>query len=166
MRARIFTHLILPLITNAALAIVAFWFMSDRFVQEPAVCFLVASAGAISALTVVVGFVAGDIAPIRALFALVGQALCLIVIFAGIYRGFGLHDRVVLHADAILAPQDALYFSIVTWTTLGYGDLQPAERLQLLAGMEAVLGYVFLGLIVGAMANLADQRPQPNSARE
>ena len=31
---------------------------------------------------------------------------------------------------------EALYFSIVTWTTLGYGDLQPIEPLQLLAASK------------------------------
>lgn len=52
----------------------------------------------------------------------------------------------------------ALYFSMVTWTTLGYGDFAPAPDLRLLAGLQAGLGYLFLGLIVGLVANLLSAR--------
>lgn len=47
-----------------------------------------------------------------------------------------------------------LYFSVVTFTTLGYGDFQPHPDLRLLAGFEAVLGYIYLGLTVGAAIDL------------
>lgn len=43
----------------------------------------------------------------------------------------------------------ALYFSTVTFTTLGYGDLQPVPHMRVLAGFEAVVGYIFLGFLVG-----------------
>jgi hypothetical protein len=43
----------------------------------------------------------------------------------------------------------ALYFSTVTFTTLGYGDLQPVPQMRALAGFEAVVGYIFLGFLVG-----------------
>ncbi len=43
---------------------------------------------------------------------------------------------------------DAFYFSIVTWTTLGYGDLLPIAEMRLLAAAEAVLGYVYFGIFV------------------
>src|SRR5690554_7474421 len=33
----------------------------------------------------------------------------------------------------------SLYFSIVTWTTLGYGDLKPTDELRLLASLEALM---------------------------
>ena len=44
---------------------------------------------------------------------------------------------------------DALYFSIVTFTTLGYGDLSPRDEYRLVAALQALYGYVFLGLFVG-----------------
>jgi len=49
----------------------------------------------------------------------------------------------------------ALYFSIVTFTTLGYGDFQPSEGMRLLAAQEALFGYVFLGFMVGAAIHWA-----------
>ena len=42
------------------------------------------------------------------------------------------------------------YFSIVTFTTLGYGDMQPRPEMRLYAAFEALLGYLYLGLIVGS----------------
>ncbi|RLK10967.1 potassium channel family protein [Ruegeria conchae] len=45
--------------------------------------------------------------------------------------------------------RNALYFSVVTFTTLGYGDMQPSPNFRLYAGYQAVLGYLYLGMIVG-----------------
>lgn len=55
----------------------------------------------------------------------------------------------------------ALYFSTVTFTTLGYGDLQPLPRAKLLAAYEAIIGYVFLGLLVGSAIDYLGQRKTP-----
>ena len=43
-----------------------------------------------------------------------------------------------------------LYFSIVTFTSLGYGDIQPAsyELSRILMAIEALLGLLFISLIV------------------
>jgi hypothetical protein len=46
------------------------------------------------------------------------------------------------------------YFSVVTWTTLGYGDFQPLPDFRLLAAFQALVGYVFLGVIVGLIMML------------
>lgn len=45
---------------------------------------------------------------------------------------------------------EALYFSIVTFTTLGYGDYHPKSHtpFQFLASVEAVLGMILLSLFV------------------
>ena len=40
----------------------------------------------------------------------------------------------------------ALYFSIVTSTTLGYGDITLTERWQLLASFEAMGGLILFGV--------------------
>lgn len=44
-----------------------------------------------------------------------------------------------------------IYFSLVTWTTVGYGDLSPLPHARLLAASEAVLGYLFMGLLVALL---------------
>jgi voltage-gated potassium channel Kch len=42
-----------------------------------------------------------------------------------------------------------LYFSVVTFTTLGYGDVKPASgAVQFLAGVESLLGSALIALLV------------------
>jgi hypothetical protein len=51
-----------------------------------------------------------------------------------------------------------LYFSAVTITTVGYGDIVPiTDRARTLCAAEATLGTVLLGLFVGACANAAQK---------
>ena len=50
------------------------------------------------------------------------------------------------------SPRLCLYFSVVTWTTLGYGDYRPAnDDGRLFASGEAMLGYLVMGIFVGAV---------------
>jgi hypothetical protein len=51
-----------------------------------------------------------------------------------------------------------IYFSTVTWTTLGYGDFSPLPELRMLAAIEAFCGLVFFGLMVGVMAHLLNKK--------
>jgi voltage-gated potassium channel len=41
---------------------------------------------------------------------------------------------------------EAIYFSIITFTTLGYGDITLSEQWHLLSGMEAMVGITVFGL--------------------
>ena len=41
---------------------------------------------------------------------------------------------------------EAFYFSLVTFTTLGYGDLTLHSNWQLLAGIEGMVGILVFGL--------------------
>ncbi|MBN9119266.1 MAG: two pore domain potassium channel family protein [Planctomycetes bacterium] len=50
-------------------------------------------------------------------------------------------------------PTDVLYFSGVTFSTVGYGDLIPAPHMRLAAMAEAVLGAFTIGLFVVVLAN-------------
>lgn len=52
---------------------------------------------------------------------------------------------------------DGLYFSIVTFTTLGYGDFAPVEKFRLMSALQAVYGYLFLGSLVGLAVSLASR---------
>jgi len=73
----------------------------------------------------------------------------IVVIFAAIYR---MLDRLTSVAQFLvhgaakeLSFSDALYFSLVTLATVGYGDVVPATNLvRLLAGIEVVCGVVLL----------------------
>ncbi len=58
--------------------------------------------------------------------------------------------------ETILSP---LYFSIVTFTTLGYGDVLPASApAQVLVLSEVVCGYLALGGLLSIMANKLARR--------
>jgi type III secretory pathway component EscU len=47
--------------------------------------------------------------------------------------------------NAIQGFEEALYFSMVTFTTLGYGDVLLSERWRLLASFEAANGIIMFG---------------------
>lgn len=51
---------------------------------------------------------------------------------------------------------DYLYFSIVTWTTVGYGDLNPNISCRIYASLEAFIGYLFAGLIIGIIFHIIE----------
>jgi hypothetical protein len=61
-----------------------------------------------------------------------------------------------------------LYFSVETFTTLGYGDFVPTNASRPVAALEALCGYVLLGLTVASTFFLLTYRsqraPAPDSA--
>ena len=61
-------------------------------------------------------------------------------------------------------PSDFVYFSFITMTTVGYGDLSPATGLpRTLAVLEALTGQVFLVVLVARL--VAMYSPASSSAR-
>lgn len=53
-----------------------------------------------------------------------------------------------------------LYFSAVTQTTLGFGDIVPiSDRTRWAVGAQSVLGIVFIGLFLNSLAHAASARP-------
>lgn len=49
---------------------------------------------------------------------------------------------------------DYYYFSIITWTTLGYGDFRPSPEARMYAASQALLGYFYMGLLLGKLMHL------------
>ena len=47
--------------------------------------------------------------------------------------------------DELQTFEEALYFSIVTFTTLGYGDITLSNGWRLLSGIEAISGILLIG---------------------
>ena len=112
-------------------------------------CYFIAIAAVFASITGIYPFAVHYIGRKRLLLSLMWHAGSIILTFSAIYRGFG-----VLSGEHHVFPSfsASLYFSTVTWTTLGYGDFQPTEQLQLLAAGQAGLGYLFLGLIVAIIS--------------
>lgn len=49
---------------------------------------------------------------------------------------------------------DSVYFSVVTFTTLGYGDIHPTDGyMKIACGFEALIGGLSIGLLIGGFAN-------------
>jgi len=79
---------------------------------------------------------------LRRVFAMVGVVLGIFAIsaaeiwlWAGAYYLLG----------AILDFSLALYLSTVTYSTVGYGDVVPAESWRMLAALEGVTGFLMIG---------------------
>jgi hypothetical protein len=86
-------------------------------------------------------------------------SICLSILsFALAYRMLG-----IVGPENILATEstDFIYFSSVTFSTLGFGDFRPDTSARLLAACQAIIGNLHLGVIVGAAffaAQASDQK--------
>jgi voltage-gated potassium channel len=61
-----------------------------------------------------------------------------IVIWAGAYLA-------LVPVSELASFEEAVYFSFVTFTTLGYGDITLSEGFRLLSGIEALNGIILVG---------------------
>lgn len=86
-------------------------------------------------------------------------ATVLIINFAELYHDTGLVEHSTQREVSLV---EAIYFSIVTWTTLGYGDLSPPPSIRLYAACEALLGYMYMAVAVGITVNLLGTLGQTN----
>lgn len=80
-------------------------------------------------------------------FILISIMAMLIFSYADLYRYFGLTDG----KRAITRAVDFLYFSIITWTTVGYGDIVPQPETRLIAASESLVGYIAMALIIAVV---------------
>jgi len=156
MRAFLSPFVLYPLVANFVGGMGSFVVFPDRFAGQADTCYLIAAFGCAAALSTLIflGLQRIDHGP--TLVALIVHAVALIVLFAGIYRGFGLTP--LKQHPGVMPWDDALYFSIVTRTTLGYGDFTPLPAIRLLSALQALLGYVFLGLIISLGADRLTKR--------
>jgi hypothetical protein len=93
-----------------------------------------------------------QISPGFGLLVLVFHGVVSILCFSGAYYSGG---YVCSENDELM---DVLYFSVVTWTTLGYGDCSAKELHRLVAMMEGVFGYIYLGLVVSVAFSLMSRK--------
>lgn len=150
------TIIVFGLLLSLVTSISVFLYLYPIFEGSPNLCFGAAfTALAASGFSIML-FANRGIHVAKLLISLSIQAVSLVILFAGIYRGFGLvgNGEVLNNIEA----GTALYFSLVTWTTLGYGDYAPRAEIQLIAAFQAVAGYVFLGMIVAMLAAIMSER--------
>ena len=61
-------------------------------------------------------------------------------------------ERAYPHVDQLSEFENALYFTIITMTTVGYGDISPDTRLgRVAAVLVAFQGMVFFALIINGI---------------
>jgi Ion channel len=83
-------------------------------------------------------------------------AAIIVVSNAAMFRLFGLKNASGANVTDGL---DCLYFSVVTITTVGYGDLVPAPGpARFFAACEALTGYFVLALLVNLLMNVSRRR--------
>ena len=82
-----------------------------------------------------------------------GTFFSIIVLFASLYYFLNIdfnHGKEIIKLSFF----DSLYFSVVTITTLGYGDISPARNLgKFLIGIEAISGILILGLYLNSLSH-------------
>lgn len=76
----------------------------------------------------------------------------ILLYFALIYRAFGVIPPGSEEVVTQLSWTDTYYFSVVTWTTLGYGDFRPGNDIvKWWVIAEVLLGYLYMGVFIGKL---------------
>ncbi|WP_192551989.1 potassium channel family protein [Pseudomonas sp. IzPS59] len=83
--------------------------------------------------------------------------IVVVMLFAGGYCLLSQQLNTGLSKDKIVDFPDCLYFSIVTITTLGYGDLAPTGATRILAATEALFGLIFAGYSISQVMSLKQE---------
>jgi hypothetical protein len=91
-----------------------------------------------------------------AVFFVLATVFALIYWIWGLVARPGVVDRLFLHENALANFARAFYFSIVTMTTLGFGDMYAARSIPayFLLTIQVLLGYALLAALVTRLAIL------------
>jgi hypothetical protein len=81
----------------------------------------------------------------------IGTALTLVLLYGCLY--WAIEGVVTAHVPEPLTLWHTIYFSGITFATVGYGDLLPAPHARLLALTEGVVGAFTMGFFVVVLAN-------------
>lgn len=96
----------------------------------------------------------------RSMIRVIAWSLCLSVLFGLLYYSLGSSAFQINSEDGLQWNLfTALYYSVVTFTTLGFGDITP--RTHLAAGIvmiEVVIGYIMLGILISILATKVARR--------
>jgi hypothetical protein len=90
------------------------------------------------------------------LLQMVVTVALLITAFAFVYQKLGIIDGQTGEETKDMIA--CLYFSVVTFTTLGYGDYYPYGLSRPMAALEALTGYLILGTLVSTSVSIIDPR--------
>lgn len=95
----------------------------------------------------------------RSFSRIASWALAIMLCFAGIYLHLGSAAFVLAKEGLAWGYITMFYYSVVTFTTLGFGDITPKTHLAAAWVMaEVVISYIVLGLLISIMANKVGRR--------
>lgn len=77
--------------------------------------------------------------------------LATIAHFAVLYRWLGIRDS---SGVISVSYAEAFYFSVVTWTTLGYGDFVPVGHTRWVVIIQVLAGYVLMALLIAVLVRI------------
>ncbi len=80
--------------------------------------------------------------------------LLLLLAFAAAFQNLGLIDNTLQSKPIIHEFGTSLYYSVSTFTTLGYGDLYPVGVGRVFAAMQALTGYVILAIVASTSVSI------------
>jgi Ion channel len=131
------------------------WFNDTETLSTALTCIGLMTLGVVLAMFSVIYIGPG----LRSMLLLGGVFLtsvgCIITLFGKSYSMLGLKHTIGVQVDACgpvpVNLSEAVYFSVVTWTTVGYGDLAPCGRTRLVANVEALVGYLVMALLIAAL---------------
>ena len=82
------------------------------------------------------------------------DVVLLILAFATMYQRLGIINTTVEGSPVTHNFVTSIYYAIVTFTTLGYGDFQPTPDARPIAALQAITGYLVLGVLASVVATL------------
>ncbi|NQT95015.1 MAG: pentapeptide repeat-containing protein [Candidatus Omnitrophica bacterium] len=87
-------------------------------------------------------------------YRVIASSVTIIFLYSFVYTALNILKVPLDYGSSTLRFWDYIYFSIVTFTTLGFGDLTPklAPLFQMLTGSEAFVGAFMMGLFVFTLA--------------
>ncbi len=88
-------------------------------------------------------------------FSLICDIFFTVMLFANAYELFGTVNNNGVPLNSLL---DFTYFSVVTFTTLGYGDYLPTGAAQIIAMIEVLVGFVFFSFLIGIVSAIFYER--------
>ena len=77
-----------------------------------------------------------------------------IVAFAMAYAEYGMK----IEGGPSYSIDDALYLSVITWTTIGYGDISPLGEGRNYAMIEGLISHVYMALLIAKIITLINPR--------
>lgn len=94
------------------------------------------------------------------------QLALVILTFAWVYHRVGIIDNTAPDSPVIHDFLTCAYYSVVTFTTLGYGDFYPVGIGRALAALQALTGYLILGILASTGTSLLQPSEETEEALE